>query len=73
MSAVRVLGISDNILRVGEFDILEGTPLLDIKPYVSQYDSFPDQRCGWLDENRARLRSVRADDRFEISPVQATT
>jgi tRNA-Thr(GGU) m(6)t(6)A37 methyltransferase TsaA len=73
MSAVHVLGISGNILRVGELDILNGTPLLDIKPYVSQYDSYPDQRCGWLDEGRARIRTVTADDRFEIAPVHATT
>jgi tRNA-Thr(GGU) m(6)t(6)A37 methyltransferase TsaA len=73
MSAVRVLGISGNILRVRELDILNGTPLLDIKPYVSQYDSYPDQRCGWLDEGRARLRTVTADGRFEVSPVHAAT
>jgi tRNA-Thr(GGU) m(6)t(6)A37 methyltransferase TsaA len=73
MSAVRLLGISDNHLRVGELDILNGTPLLDIKPYVSQYDSYPDQRCGWLDEGRARLRTISADDRFEIAPVHART
>jgi hypothetical protein len=54
-------------------DILDGTPLWDIKPYVSQYDSYPDQRCGWLDEGRARLRTATADGRFEISPLHATT
>jgi tRNA-Thr(GGU) m(6)t(6)A37 methyltransferase TsaA len=70
MSAVRVLGISGNILRVGELDMLNGTPVLDIKPYVSQYDSYPDQRCGWLGEGRSRLRTVAADDRFEITPVE---
>jgi tRNA-Thr(GGU) m(6)t(6)A37 methyltransferase TsaA len=72
MSAVRVMGVSGNIVHVRELDILDGTPLLDIKPYVSQYDSYPDQRCGWLDEGRPRLRVVTADDRFEIPPVPAT-
>jgi tRNA-Thr(GGU) m(6)t(6)A37 methyltransferase TsaA len=73
ISAVRVMGISGNIVRVRELDILDGTPLLDIKPYVSQYDSYPDQRCGWLDEGRPRLRVVTADDRFENPLVHATT
>jgi tRNA-Thr(GGU) m(6)t(6)A37 methyltransferase TsaA len=73
MSAVRVRGISGNILRVGELDIVDGTPLLDIKPYVSQYDSYPDQRCGWLDEGRAKLGTVAADERFEIAPDRTTT
>ena len=72
MSAVRVLEISGCILRVGELDILDGTPLLDIKPYVSQYDSYPDQRCGWLGEGRAKLKTVTADNRFEIAPVHTT-
>ena len=68
MSAVRVLAVSGGILRIAEVDILDGTPLLDIKPYVSQYDSYPDRRCGWLDERPARLQTVTADDRFEIPP-----
>jgi tRNA (Thr-GGU) A37 N-methylase len=50
-------------------DILDGSPVLDIKPYVSQYDSYPAQRCGWLDGDRARKEVVVADDRFEIISV----
>ena len=48
ISAVRLLDISGNVLRVGELDILDGTPVLDIKPYVSQYDSYPTSDAdGW--------------------------
>ena len=58
--------ISGNMLHVGELDILNGTPVLDIKPYVSQYDSYPAQRCGWLDDNRAKRGVIVADNRFEM-------
>jgi tRNA-Thr(GGU) m(6)t(6)A37 methyltransferase TsaA len=68
LSAVRLYEISGNVLHVGELDILDGTPVLDIKPYVSQYDSYPAQRCGWLDGDRARKDVIVADDRFEMYP-----
>jgi tRNA (adenine37-N6)-methyltransferase len=71
LSAVRLFEISGNMLHVGELDMLDGTPLLDIKPYVSQFDSYPAQRCGWLDGDRAREGIVVADDRFEMTPVHA--
>ena len=63
MSCVRLLNIEDNILRLAEVDILDGTPLIDIKPYVPQYDNYPVQRCGWLDV--VPDKPVVADDRFE--------
>ncbi len=63
MSCVRLLSIEGCILRLGEVDILDGTPLIDIKPYVPQYDNYPVQRCGWLDT--APDKPVVADDRFE--------
>jgi tRNA-Thr(GGU) m(6)t(6)A37 methyltransferase TsaA len=66
LSAVRLYEICGNMLHVGELDILDGTPVLDIKPYVSQYDSYPAQRCGWLEGDRTRKDVVVADDRFEI-------
>jgi tRNA-Thr(GGU) m(6)t(6)A37 methyltransferase TsaA len=63
MSCVRLLDVEGNILRLGEVDILDDTPLLDIKPYVPKYDNYPVERCGWLD-SVPDLRVV-ADDRFE--------
>ena len=63
MSCVRLLNIEGNILRLGEVDILDETPLLDIKPYVPQYDNYPVQRCGWLDS--VPDKPIVADDRFE--------
>jgi tRNA-Thr(GGU) m(6)t(6)A37 methyltransferase TsaA len=63
MSCVRLLNIESNILRLSEVDILDDTPLLDIKPYVPHYDNYPVQRCGWVDI--VPDKPVVADDRFE--------
>jgi tRNA-Thr(GGU) m(6)t(6)A37 methyltransferase TsaA len=71
MSCVRLLNVEGNILRLAEVDILDGTPLLDIKPYVPQYDNYPVQRCGWLDT--VPDKPVVADARFErkVFPIPA--
>jgi len=63
LSNVRLLGIEGTVLRIGDVDILDGTPLLDIKPYVPAYDNFPAARLGWVDT--VPDRPVLADDRFE--------
>jgi len=68
MSCVRLLNIEGQILRLAEVDILDDTPLLDIKPYVPQYDNYPVQRCGWLDT--VPDNPVVADDRFERKDLQ---
>jgi tRNA-Thr(GGU) m(6)t(6)A37 methyltransferase TsaA len=71
MSCVRLLNIEGNILRLAEVDILDNTPLLDIKPYVPQYDNYPVQRRGWLDS--VPDKPVVADDRFERKVFSTTT
>ena len=65
MSAVRLLSVENRLLRVAEIDILDGTPLLDIKPYVPQYDSLCTARCGWLETSRTSATVRSADGRFE--------
>ena len=62
LSCVRLLSIKHNVLTIGGVDILDGTPLLDIKPYVPEYDAFPQSRAGWL-ENCGNGRTL-ADSRF---------
>ena len=49
MSCVKVTGHANNILYFENSDILDGTPLLDIKPYIPRGDSWPDSKAGWLD------------------------
>jgi tRNA (adenine37-N6)-methyltransferase len=70
LSSLRLFQICGNMLHVGELDILDGSPVLDIKPYVSQYGSYPAQRCGWLEVDQVRHGVTVADDRFEIAPAQ---
>lgn len=65
MSNVKLVGIDGNVLHVAEIDVLDGTPLIDIKPYVPQYDNYPAERCGWLDQ--VPDKPVVADGRFEKS------
>jgi tRNA-Thr(GGU) m(6)t(6)A37 methyltransferase TsaA len=48
LSAVRLVKVSGLVLHVRDLDIVDGTPLLDIKPYVPYADAFPDARTGWL-------------------------
>ena len=49
LSVVRLLGIENGHIRVAELDILDGSPLLDIKPYVPKFDCYQVKRTGWLD------------------------
>jgi tRNA-Thr(GGU) m(6)t(6)A37 methyltransferase TsaA len=63
LSPVELVAVERNLLRVRSIDVLDGTPLLDIKPYVPRFDSFPNSRAGWLDS--ATSGRIVADDRFE--------
>jgi len=62
ISCVKLLGVEDATLRVADVDMLDGTPLVDIKPYAPQFDCFRAARTGWL-EGRS-VRDKRADNRF---------
>jgi tRNA-Thr(GGU) m(6)t(6)A37 methyltransferase TsaA len=48
LTVVTLLGRDGACLRVGGIDVLDGTPLLDIKPYVPRFDCFPDASEGWI-------------------------
>jgi tRNA-Thr(GGU) m(6)t(6)A37 methyltransferase TsaA len=62
MSCVRLLEVRGNILVVEDVDMLDQTPLLDIKPYAARFDSFSVSRGGWLDN--APVCDGIADGRF---------
>lgn len=49
VSVVRLLERNGNILKVGEIDVFDGTPLLDIKPYVPKFDERKNVKTGWLE------------------------
>jgi len=64
LSVVRLLGIEQNILHIENVDILDGTPLLDIKPYVPDFDQPQVARVGWLEQAKGKVQSKKSDSRF---------
>ena len=50
LSCVTLLSVEKNLLYIADHDLLSGTPVLDIKPYIPQVDSFPGVKAGWRDE-----------------------
>lgn len=64
ISVVRLIGIEDNILYIQDVDIVNGTPLLDIKPHVPKFDMREVVRVGWLEKNVHKLSASRDDGRF---------
>lgn len=63
LSIVRLLGMDGCVLTIGDVDIVDGTPLLDIKPYIPDFDARSNVRSGWYDNARNRQQKV-ADARF---------
>ena len=64
LSAVKLTGISGNILEIENVDVLDGTPLLDIKPYISAFDSYQTEKDGWAGEKVEKLDQIKSDKRF---------
>ncbi|MBN2148112.1 MAG: tRNA (N6-threonylcarbamoyladenosine(37)-N6)-methyltransferase TrmO [Anaerolineales bacterium] len=54
LSIVRLLACHDNILEIEGVDVLDGTPLLDIKPYVPDFDVRTDVQTGWYAQRSKR-------------------
>jgi tRNA-Thr(GGU) m(6)t(6)A37 methyltransferase TsaA len=50
LSAVELVAVEGRCLRVRGHDLLDGTPVLDVKPYIPYADAFPDSRAGWCDD-----------------------
>lgn len=65
LSVVELKGVEANILQVEHIDVLDGTPLLDLKPYVPEFDHRPDARIGWLEGAKGKVRGKASDDRFQ--------
>ncbi len=64
ISVVRLLRIEGNLLYVSDLDIVDGTPLLDIKPYVPHFDVRDAEKIGWLSNNVHKLKTIADDGRF---------
>lgn len=64
LSVVALRGIEGGRLEIVNVDILDGTPLLDIKPFIPDTDRIEEVRIGWLSSSGSRMRRRKADDRF---------
>lgn len=64
LSVVRLSGRKGNILFIRDVDIIDGTPLLDIKPHVPDFESSGLYRIGWLEKHIHKMRSKKDDGRF---------
>jgi tRNA-Thr(GGU) m(6)t(6)A37 methyltransferase TsaA len=64
ISIVRLLDIKDGTLEIEDLDIVNETPLLDIKPYVPAFDHRQPERLGWLEKADEAVRKTKADRRF---------
>lgn len=63
LSVVRLRTVDDSGLEISDIDILDGTPVLDIKPYIPDIDSYPTEKTGWLSEP-GQMATSRSDRRF---------
>jgi tRNA-Thr(GGU) m(6)t(6)A37 methyltransferase TsaA len=63
ISIVRLKSIDKNILHILDVDILDGTPLLDIKPFIASFDSRNVTKCGWF-TGKEKLQLRKSDNRF---------
>ena len=64
LSIVRLLCIEGNTLSIQNIDILDNTPLIDIKPYIHAFDGVEKSRSGWMKGSAAEVSDKRSDGRF---------
>ena len=64
ISVVRLVRIEGKILWIKDLDIIDGTPVLDIKPYIPEFDSQDITKRGWLENNVSKLPTSKDDGRF---------
>jgi len=65
ISIVELKKIEGNLLYVEGVDLINGTPLLDIKPFFQKFDNRPDTKAGWLEEKEQKVISlIKSDNRF---------
>jgi tRNA-Thr(GGU) m(6)t(6)A37 methyltransferase TsaA len=64
LSVVPLVRRDANILHVRNIDVLDGTPLIDLKPYVPSFDTPQVTATGWLEGKQGVEKTLRSDDRF---------
>jgi tRNA-Thr(GGU) m(6)t(6)A37 methyltransferase TsaA len=67
LSTVKLLGIDNNIIHIEMVDMLNGSPLIDIKPFFPKFDNRKKAKSGWLDnQGNIPINKLRSDERFKL-------
>jgi tRNA-Thr(GGU) m(6)t(6)A37 methyltransferase TsaA len=64
LSIVKLLNIKGNVLEIENVDVLDQSPLLDLKPYVPYFDRPEGVKSGWIEKAKDEIKGKRGDDRF---------
>ncbi|MDB9311928.1 tRNA (N6-threonylcarbamoyladenosine(37)-N6)-methyltransferase TrmO [Spirulina sp. CS-785/01] len=64
LSIVQLLRRDENILHIVNVDMLDGTPVLDIKPYIPDFDPRTEVKMGWVEQAKGQVVNRKSDDRF---------
>jgi len=64
LSLVKLARIQGNLVYIENIDILDQTPLLDIKPYIPEFEDAEKIRIGWLEKNKSEVAKKKSDNRF---------
>ena len=65
ISVVKLISVKGNILEIENTDILDGTPILDIKPYIPDFDIHQVEKTGWIANKTGNINNIKSDDRFQ--------
>ncbi|MBN2043469.1 MAG: tRNA (N6-threonylcarbamoyladenosine(37)-N6)-methyltransferase TrmO [Anaerolineales bacterium] len=65
ISVVKLLAVEGRFLKIENVDILDGTPLLDIKPFIPDFDQFEVEKLGWYNRHQRKVGEMRSDQRFK--------
>ena len=61
LSIVRLIKIENNILHIENIDIIDSTPLIDIKPYIPEFDQQSESRAGWFENINNKAKDIKSD------------
>jgi len=64
LSVIEIIAVEQNKISVRGIDVLDGTPLLDIKPYMEKFDHPSNSSSGWMMADDAQIKRRRSDRRF---------
>jgi tRNA-Thr(GGU) m(6)t(6)A37 methyltransferase TsaA len=67
ISIVKLISVEQNKIFIEDVDIVDGTPLLDIKPYVPLFDTRENVKTGWINKSKTEVAKMKDDGRFSIS------